>query len=104
MCKRYLKFSRLKKLEIIKSILFSKIQILKCFIIKFGLKVMSLRNLIGNTPMIKINYEYNGNLKAIYTKLEFYNLTGSIKDRVAFYINFCKKMDVFLLNRLLMRF
>ena len=42
--------------------------------------------LIGNTPMIKLNYEYNGKLKSIYVKLEYYNLTGSIKDRVAYYI------------------
>ena len=41
---------------------------------------------IGNTPMIKINYEYKGEIKYIYTKLEYYNLTGSIKDRVAYYI------------------
>ena len=42
--------------------------------------------LIGNTPMIKINYKYKGERKSIYTKLEYYNLTGSIKDRVAYYI------------------
>ena len=42
--------------------------------------------LVGNTPMIKINYEYNGKNKYVYTKLEYYNLTGSIKDRVAEYI------------------
>ena len=42
--------------------------------------------LVGNTPMIKINYEYNGKRKYLYTKLEYYNLTGSIKDRVAMYI------------------
>ena len=42
--------------------------------------------LVGNTPMIKINYEYNGKRKHLYTKLEYYNLTGSIKDRVAMYI------------------
>ena len=41
---------------------------------------------IGNTPMIKINYKYNGRKKFILAKLEYYNLTGSIKDRVAFYI------------------
>lgn len=41
---------------------------------------------IGNTPMIKINYEYNGKDKYVYTKLEYYNLTGSIKDRIAYYI------------------
>lgn len=42
--------------------------------------------IIGNTPMIKINYKFKGKPKYIYTKLEYYNLTGSIKDRVAFYI------------------
>lgn len=41
---------------------------------------------IGNTPIIKISYEYNGNENHIYAKLEYYNLTGSIKDRVAYYI------------------
>ena len=41
-------------------------------------------NLIGNTPMIKIVYEYKGKKGNIYTKLESYNLTGSIKDRVAY--------------------
>ena len=45
-----------------------------------------LINTIGNTPMIKINYQYKGKNKYIYTKLEYYNLTGSIKDRVAYYI------------------
>lgn len=45
-----------------------------------------LINTIGNTPMIKINYEYKGKIKYIYTKLEYYNLSGSIKDRVAYYI------------------
>lgn len=41
---------------------------------------------IGNTPLIKIKYKYNKKENYIYTKLESYNLTGSIKDRVAFYI------------------
>lgn len=43
-------------------------------------------NIIGNTPMIKINYKYEGVYNRIFTKLEYYNITGSIKDRVAFYI------------------
>jgi len=41
---------------------------------------------VGNTPMIKIKYKYNNKESYIYTKLEAYNLTGSIKDRVAYYI------------------
>ncbi len=48
---------------------------------------MSEKNeIIGHTPMIKINYRYRGKEKRIFTKLEYYNSTGSIKDRVAFYI------------------
>ena len=43
-------------------------------------------NFVGNTPMIRIDYDYNGEEKYIYTKLEYYNPTGSIKDRVAYYI------------------
>lgn len=41
---------------------------------------------IGNTPLIKIKYKYNRKENFIYSKLESYNLTGSIKDRVAYYI------------------
>lgn len=41
---------------------------------------------IGNTPMIKISYKKNETINYIYTKLEWYNPTGSIKDRVAFYM------------------
>ena len=47
---------------------------------------MNIEKLVGNTPMIKINYEYEGKLGSIYTKLEFYNYSGSIKDRIALYI------------------
>ena len=47
---------------------------------------MKMESLIGNTPMIKINYEYNGKAGSIYSKLEYYNYTGSIKERIALYI------------------
>lgn len=47
---------------------------------------MNINKLIGNTPMIKINYEYDGKAGSIYTKLEYYNYSGSIKDRIASYI------------------
>ena len=43
-------------------------------------------NHIGNTPMIKISYKNGEEINYIYTKLEWYNPTGSIKDRVAYYI------------------
>ena len=45
-----------------------------------------MKSLIGNTPLVKIKYNYNGKVNNIYTKLEFYNFTGSIKDRVIDYI------------------
>lgn len=47
---------------------------------------MNVKKLVGNTPMIKINYEYEGKTGDIYAKLEYYNYTGSIKDRIALYI------------------
>ena len=39
---------------------------------------------IGNTPMIKINYRYNNKEKSVFAKLEYYNLTGSIKIELHF--------------------
>ena len=47
---------------------------------------MKKRVLIGNTPMIKIKYRYRKKENHIYAKLEMYNMTGSIKDRVAYYM------------------
>lgn len=44
------------------------------------------KSLIGSTPMIKIEYKYKEKMGRVYCKLESYNLTGSIKDRVANYI------------------
>jgi len=45
-----------------------------------------MNKLIGNTPMIKIKYKYKNKVNYIYVKLEQYNLTGSIKDRMVQYI------------------
>ena len=47
---------------------------------------MNVGKLVGNTPMIKIDYEYEGKKGSIFTKLEYYNYSGSIKDRIALYI------------------
>ena len=49
-------------------------------------KFNSLKNLIGKTPLIRITYKYNGVIKTACCKAEWYNLSGSIKDRVAYYI------------------
>jgi len=47
---------------------------------------MNVERLVGNTPMIKIDYEYEGKKGSIYSKVEYYNYSGSIKDRIALYI------------------
>ncbi len=42
--------------------------------------------MIGNTPLLEIRFLYKGKKRRIFAKAEAYNLTGSIKDRVAYYI------------------
>lgn len=49
-------------------------------------KLNSLKKLISNTPLIKITYGYKGLVRSAYFKLEWYSVTGSIKDRAALYI------------------
>lgn len=41
-----------------------------------------MNNMIGNTPLLDIKYMYKGEERRIFAKAEFYNLTGSIKDRM----------------------
>jgi cysteine synthase len=48
--------------------------------------IQGLANLIGNTPLLEINLLYKGKPYKIYAKAEYLNLTGSIKDRMAFHI------------------
>lgn len=51
-------------------------------------KFKQIKNLIGNTPLVQIKYSFGGKTQVCYAKLEWYNLTGSIKDRVAYQILF----------------
>lgn len=53
---------------------------------KLEKKFHHLWDMIGNTPMLEIVYRRKGELRKIYVKCEHYNLTGSIKDRMALYI------------------
>lgn len=46
-------------------------------------KFAALSNMIGNTPLLEISLKFKGELRKIYAKAEYYNLTGSVKDRVA---------------------
>src|ERR1700722_879404 len=50
------------------------------------LKLARLWTMVGNTPMLGIRYRYKGTVRSVYAKCEHYNLTGSIKDRMALYI------------------
>lgn len=45
-----------------------------------------IRPLIGNTPLLKIEYLFRGRPGVIFAKAENLNLTGSIKDRMAYHI------------------
>ena len=50
-------------------------------------RIFGLWQMVGNTPMVRIGFRFRGGKECcIYAKCEQYNLTGSIKDRVALYI------------------
>jgi len=49
-------------------------------------RLKSLGRMIGNTPMLAIEFRYEGRPRVIHAKAEHFNLTGSIKDRMALHI------------------
>ena len=49
-------------------------------------RIRNLSSLIGNTPLLAIELMFKGEKRVIYAKAEQLNLTGSIKDRMAFHI------------------
>jgi cysteine synthase len=49
-------------------------------------RLQGLSSLIGNTPLLAIDFLFRGKKRTIYAKAENLNMTGSIKDRMAFYI------------------
>jgi len=49
-------------------------------------RINDISPLIGNTPLLKIKLKYKGEDRIIFAKAENYNLTGSIKDRMALHI------------------
>ena len=42
--------------------------------------------MVRNTPLLEIHFTYHGKNRVLFAKAEHMNLTGSIKDRMAFYI------------------
>ena len=49
-------------------------------------RLHSISSLICNTPLLEIRFEFQGHSCVVYAKAEHLNLTGSIKDRMAFHI------------------
>lgn len=49
-------------------------------------RIKGLSTLIGNTPLLEIDFLYQGRPRKIYAKAENMNMTGSIKDRMALHI------------------
>lgn len=45
-----------------------------------------LKHIVGNTPLLAISFTYKGEPRVIYAKSENLNMTGSIKDRMAYHI------------------
>lgn len=49
-------------------------------------KFENVSAMINGTPMLEISLRYQGIERKVYAKAEYYNFSGSIKDRIAYYI------------------
>ncbi len=49
-------------------------------------RILGLSSLVGNTPLLAIEFEYKNDRRTIYAKAENMNMTESVKDRMAFHI------------------
>jgi len=49
-------------------------------------RIREFSSMIGNTPLLAIDLLYQGDQRTIYAKAENLNMTGSIKDRMAYHI------------------
>jgi len=49
-------------------------------------RIQGLSTMIGNTPMLSIDFKFKGENRKLYAKAQKLNMTGSIKDRMAFHI------------------
>lgn len=49
-------------------------------------RIEALRPIVGNTPMLAITFRFQGEIRTLYAKAEYFNPTGSIKDRMAFHV------------------
>ncbi|MFQ5805219.1 MAG: PLP-dependent cysteine synthase family protein [Phycisphaerae bacterium] len=51
-----------------------------------GATIDDIAPLIGQTPMLRIDYRFDGQPRRLFAKYEQENMTGSVKDRMAEYI------------------
>jgi cysteine synthase A len=49
-------------------------------------RLKGLKGMVGNTPLLAIHFTFEGRERVIYAKAEHMNMTGSIKDRMAYHI------------------
>jgi cysteine synthase A len=49
-------------------------------------RIEGLQHLIGNTPMLQLRFRFGGRERRLFAKAEYFNLTGSIKDRMAAHV------------------
>lgn len=53
---------------------------------KTPVRFRQLKHMVGNTPLLAIHFMFREKERVIYAKAEHLNMTGSIKDRMAFHI------------------
>ena len=52
-------------------------------------RLVALGGMVGHTPLLAVHLKCRGERRTIFAKAEHYNLTGSIKDRMALNILRC---------------
>jgi cysteine synthase A len=48
-----------------------------------------LQHLVGNTPLLEVRFRFRGQVRRLFAKAEYFNFTGSIKDRMAMHVLRC---------------
>jgi cysteine synthase A len=64
--------------------------------VAYAERLQNLKAMIGNTPLLAVHFTFNSRRRVIYAKAEHMNMTGSIKDRMAYHI----LADAYRLGRL----
>ena len=65
---------------------FSGVITTKTTVDTYAERLKGFRGMIGNTPLLSIHFTFEGRERVIYAKAEHMNMTGSIKDRMAYHI------------------